>query len=480
MYLTENFEPRRLLERFEDICAIPHGSGHEQALGDWIMALAEQRGHEAVRDAAGNILVHVAAAPGCETAPPVLLQGHLDMVLAQEEGLERDMLREPVHLVLEGSILRADRTTLGADNAVGLCSMLALMDVGDLRHPPLELLFTVCEEEGLQGIQAFDMSLLRARQMINMDMGDPDCMVIGSAGSGKLTMSRPCDHTPCHNAVGLQIAISGLRGGHSGLLAGKNHASALHIAGRLLGKLCDAQPARLVRLESDGDSSIPRSALLQVAVPDREAAVVLLRDTAQSLARELWEEPELAVTIEELDCLSAASIGDTRALADFLVLVPYDVAVRNTLHPEWVLSSALLMAARYAEGHFSGLLSIRANRDEYFDGTMQRISALCRMTGVTAVMQGEWIPAWPECLGTPLQTACLNTFRALFHREMQQEVEHGTVEVSVIAKAIPDMDIVGFAPKSRGAHTPQEHLYLDTMEPFWKHLTALLANLCEG
>lgn len=479
MYLTENFEPRRVLERFEDICAIPHGSGHEQALGDWVMALAEKRGHEAIRDAAGNILVRVAASPGCEAAPPILLQGHLDMVLAQEEGLGRDMIREPVHLVLEGSILRADRTTLGADNAVGLCHMLALMDADDLRHPPMELLFTVCEEEGLQGIQAFDLSQLRARRMINMDMGDPDCMVIGSAGSAKLTVSRPCRHASCHDA-GLEISISGLRGGHSGLLAGKNHISALHLAGRVLGKLCDVQPVRLIQLESDGGSGIPRSALLRVAVPDKDAAMTLLRDMAQSLTDELREETGFSMSAAETACEAAASAGDTRALADFLVLVPYDVTIRSTLHPEWVLSSALLMAARYEMGRFSGLLSIRANRDEYFEGTMLRISTLCRMTGVTAAMQGKWIPAWPESTDTPLQTACRDTFHALFHREMQQEVEHGTVEVSVIAKAIPDMDIVGFAPKSRGAHTPQEHLYLDTMEPFWKHLTALLASLCEG
>ena len=208
--------------------------------------------------------------------------------------------------------------------------------------------------------------------------------------------------------------------------------------------------------------------------------MTLLRDMAQSLTDELREEPGFSMSAAETACEAAASAGDTRALADFLVLVPYDVTIRSTLHPEWVLSSALLMAARYETGHFSGLLSIRANRDEYFEGTMLRISTLCRMTGVTAAMQGKWIPAWPESTDTPLQTACRDTFHALFHREMQQEVEHGTVEVSVIAKAIPDMDIVGFAPKSRGAHTPQEHLYLDTMEPFWKHLTALLASLCEG
>ena len=116
MYLTENFEPRRVLERFEDICAIPHGSGHEQALGDWVMALAEKRGHEAIRDAAGNILVRVAASPGCEAAPPILLQGHLDMVLAQEEGLGRDMIREPVHLVLEGSILPGQTLAVDVEN----------------------------------------------------------------------------------------------------------------------------------------------------------------------------------------------------------------------------------------------------------------------------------------------------------------------------------------------------------------------------
>lgn len=133
MYLTSNFEPRRVLDRFEDICAIPHGSGHEQALGDWILKLANRYGREAVRDDAGNILVRIPATPGCEQVAPILLQGHLDMVLAQEPGLDRDMVHEPIHLVLDGSILRADRTTLGADNAVGLCNMLALMDADDLR-----------------------------------------------------------------------------------------------------------------------------------------------------------------------------------------------------------------------------------------------------------------------------------------------------------------------------------------------------------
>lgn len=478
-YITKDFRPQRVLKHFEDICAIPHGSGSEWALGDHIIALAQARGYEYVRDEGGNLLVRVPASPGCEEAAPFLLQGHLDMVCAKNEGVPLDMENEPVHLVLEGNILRADGTTLGADNAVGLCNMMALMEADDLRHPPLELLFTTREETGLVGIREFDMSQIRSRRMINMDMGDPDCMVIGSAGNAKFDLHRICQQEDCADLV-LEILISGLRGGHGGLLAGKNYASALYLAGRVLTKLCDSQSVRLEKLETLGSGhSIPSAARLCAAVSDEAAARSLLAELAENFRRELREEPDFAMTVTTARGGSAASVADTRALADFLTLVPYDATIRNTTHPEWVLCSALLSMAAYEKGEFSGLLSVRANQDEFFDGVKTRIETLCRMTGVSAEMQAPWVPAWPETTNTPLQKLCLDIFREKFGGEMAVEVEHGTVEVSVIAKAIPDMDIVGFAPKSRGAHTPQEYLCLDTMEPFWLHLTELLSRLCD-
>ena len=181
-YLLEDFAPQRVLRHFEDICAIPHGSGNELALGEHILALASHQKLETQRDSAGNILVRVPASPGYEKVPSLLLQGHLDMVCTQEKGMNKDFLHEPIQLVLDGHILRANGSSLGADNAVGLCNMMALMEADDLRHPPLELLFTTREEVGLEGIRQFDMTQLRSRRMLNMDMGDPDCMVIGSAG----------------------------------------------------------------------------------------------------------------------------------------------------------------------------------------------------------------------------------------------------------------------------------------------------------
>ena len=205
-YLLEGFEPQRVLRHFEDLCAIPHGSGHEEALADHIAALAAKRGLETVRDAKGNVFVRVPATPGYENAAPFLLQGHLDMVLAKEDGVDIDLEREPVRLILEGNVLRADRTTLGADNGVGLCNMMALMEADDLIHPELELLFTVEEETGMGGIKSFDMSLLRSRRMINMDCGDPDVLVMGAAGCAKYSLERKCESAPVSGAA-LQITI---------------------------------------------------------------------------------------------------------------------------------------------------------------------------------------------------------------------------------------------------------------------------------
>ena len=478
-YLLEDFAPQRVLRHFEDICAIPHGSGNELALGEHILALASHQKLETQRDSAGNILVRVPASPGYEKVPSLLLQGHLDMVCTQEKGMNKDFLHEPIQLVLDGHILRANGSSLGADNAVGLCNMMALMEADDLRHPPLELLFTTREEVGLEGIRQFDMTQLRSRRMLNVDMGDPDCMVIGSAGCGKFALEKYCEMTAADGQA-ITVGISGLQGGHSGLMAGKNHASALELAGRVLSALTNEMPARLASLQTVGTgTSIPTDVTLTLHVPCETTARALLEQLAEQLYAELTEEPECCISVKQAHVDAAASVADTRALADLLLLIPYGVSRRSTEHPEWVLCSSLLVQASYDADFFTGLFCLRANRDTDLARYQLWLHTICRMTETSCRMLGDWIPAWPEQDNSPLQQLCRSVYYGCFHEELAVEVEHGTVEVSVIAQAIPDMDIVGLAPKSRGAHTSEEHLYLDTMEPFWLFLTTLLEKMCQ-
>ena len=479
-YLLEGFEPQRVLRHFEDLCAIPHGSGHEQALADHIVALAQKGGHEVYRDAMNNVLVRVAATPGYEKAAPFLLQGHLDMVLAKEEGVDIDLEREPVRLILEGNVLRADGTTLGADNGVGLCNMMALMQADDLIHPELELLFTVEEETGMGGINHFDMSLIRSRRMINMDCGDPDVMVIGAAGGAKYALERKCESTPVSGAA-LRIEIRGLLGGHSGIEVGKNRASAMDLGGRVLAGLCDKLPVRLAAMESPTvGNGIPQKLAITVVVPADQLAQAeaICKEYDAAFAAEV-KDIEAGYTMElcPAQATEAMSEADTRALSDFMLLIPYEAIRRSHINPKWVLCSGLLTQANYAAGHFTGKFAIRANRDSYRDAAVQRFLTLCRMTGVEATQLAPFSPAWPEKEESSLRDLCMQLYRELFDGEMVIQVEHGGVEPAVISREIPDMDIVGFAPKSRGAHTTKEHLFVETVEPFWQMLTALLERL---
>lgn len=485
-YLLKNFEPQNVLRHFEDICSIPHGTGREAALRDHIAALAGENGLPAELDGAGNLLVRVPASKGCGSAPPFLIQGHMDMVLAKEPWVERNLETEPVELILDGSVLRADGTSLGADNAVGLCHMMALMEPSDLRHPPLELLFTVEEESGLTGIRRADLSRIRSRRMLNMDCGDLDCVVIGAAGGSKFSIRGSFLLSPCDGPgfCGLSVEIAGLRGGHSGIEAGKNRASSLELAGRLLSALCGQLPVRLSRIESPPPAnSFPRRVRLILSLPasDLDEAEQILSQTDLAFRREMAGiEPDYRMTVTGCEAAPAASAADTRALADFLLLVPCDALRRSTDCPSWILCSALLSSASFADGVFSGYFSIRANRDTYRDAAVQRLMALCRMTGLRAELKAEPSPAWVEREDSPLRDLCLALYRELFGEEMRVQVENGSVEVSVITAAIPDMDAIGFAPRSRGAHTVDEHLYLESMPVFWSLFTALLSRLCDS
>jgi len=481
-YLLDGFAPQNVLRHFEDICSIPHGTGHEAALRDHIAALAEKNGLSHEELGGGNLLVRVPATPGCEAAAPFLIQGHMDMVLAKEPWVELDLEHEPIELVLEGNVLRANGTTLGADNAVGLCHMMALMEPSAPRHPALELLFTTEEEIGLVGIRKADLSVIRSRRMLNMDCGDPDVLVIGAAGGSKydLTGTFPLSDA---DGPGLCVELTGLRGGHSGIEAGKNRASSVDLAGRLLSALCDAVPVRLSAMETPAAANgFPRWQKLFLSAPEPRMAQVrqILDRMDGEFRRELnGLEPDYRMTVTDCPVTRAASANDTRTLADFLLLVPYDVSRRSTANPAWVLCSCLLASASYQDGVFHGYFTIRANRDTYRNAAVARLETLCRMTGVRAALRSEPSPPWPEKDASPLRDLCLSLYRDLFAGEMRVQVENGSVEVGVVKRAIPDMDAVGFAPKSRGAHTTDEHLYLDTMPTFWSLLTALLDRLCD-
>ena len=241
-YLLKDREPKEALRYFEEISAIPRGSGNEEAISQYLLDFAKAHGLDAYRDSAWNVYITKPGSAGCESLPPLMLQGHTDMVCEKNHNVDHDFTKDPIKLVVEGNILRADGTTLGADNGVAVAWMLSILADDSLKHPPLECVFTASEEVGLIGAHNLEFDRIHARRLINLDCGPEGVFCCGSAGGQVTDLRLPLRREEAQG-LPLTIRIRGLSGGHSGGLIHKGLGNANVLMGRILRNLCQAFPA---------------------------------------------------------------------------------------------------------------------------------------------------------------------------------------------------------------------------------------------
>lgn len=482
-YLTESYEPKNVLRFFEDICSIPHGSFNEQKIAQYILDIAHAHNLESYQDLTGNLLIRKPASKGYENIHSFLMQGHMDMVLVKSQDCQLDLDNEPIKLKIQNDILYADKTSLGADNAAGLSNMLAVMTSDNIISPPLEFLFTVQEEAGLVGIRNFDMSKIMSRRMITMDCGDHDLMVTSSAGSLKAYITKKSSLEPL-KGITYKILISGLLGGHSGIDMGKNRGSAINILGRMLCSLNSMIPVNIVSINtSENLSNIPSLCECIIAIDknNEDNAVNIIENFKLNIQSE-YSETEKTIKID-FDTVKSyekemISLKNSIQMADLLMLFPYGVHNRSLYNLNWVTCSSLLTEIICENGFFVGKYAIRANSDELKYNVLMKVKKICSLCSFKFEQIDDY-PAWSIKHDSKLQKIALKTYEELYNSKLCFEPVHGGVEAGVISHAIPEMDIVGMAPKSRGAHTVNEHLYLDSVKLFWDFLTELLKNMCK-
>src|SRR5664279_2761344 len=287
--VMENLEPQSLWRHFEALSAIPRASEKEAAARSYVLAQAARLGLESTTDGVGNIVIRKPAHPGREGAVGAVLQGHLDMVCEKNEGTVHNFDTDPIRLVREGDWLKADGTTLGADNGVGVAAALAVMESAEVAHGPLEFLFTIDEESGLTGAAQFPGGLLRAKYFLNLDGEEEGTLCIGCAGGlNTVARSKVAFHAaPAGEAW--RIKVSGLAGGHSGIDINKGRGNAVRILGRVLQTLMGHMPLAIAAI--DGGSK-------RNAIPREASAIVVVEDTHQQELRPLAATIEAAVQAE--------------------------------------------------------------------------------------------------------------------------------------------------------------------------------------
>ncbi len=476
--ILNDLKPQEFFKWFGEICKIPHGSKNEKELVEFIKNFAEQHSLEYTVDAKGNVFMKVPATKGYEQQPSILFQAHLDMVCVKEENCEFDFLKDSIRLKITGDKLHAEGTTLGADNGVGVATMLAIADSSKIAHPELEFLFTVEEEIGLLGIRAFDMSKIRSRRMINMDCGDSHVLAVSSMGKYTGIIKRKFDMQPIKAGyTALKLKLYGGIGGHSGLMIRKGRTCAGNNMGELLSSISD-MPVYLCELETE-KTAILKSCRATIAVPsDLISEVTDILEKCFAGIKAIYEKTDpdikLDITPAELPktaicCEESAQVAN---LLRVIKTMPYredgdDNAILITLS---VLSNAAL-----TDGVFTASFGIRSSNDADMFMLYDYYAKMAKILGFETEYQDS-SSGWREAVKSPFRDKFIAEHIKLFGEEPQLERVQGGIETSVITGAIPDMDAVGLAPTSRGAHTTKEHIFISEVAAYWQWLTAVLAE----
>ena len=234
MAVLSNLEPKAVFAYFEKLCSVPHGSGNTKAVSDLCVGFAKELGLRWRQDEVNNVVIWKDASPGREGDAPVILQGHIDMVCVKTEDWPKDMAKEGLDVRTDGEWVWAEKTSLGGDNGIAVAMILAILADRELSHPPLEAVFTVDEEVGLEGAFALDCSDLRGRKLVNLDSEEEGVFTVSCAGGVRVDCFLPGKRAPLGGETGYEITLEGLLGGHSGAEIHKGRASANQVMGRVL------------------------------------------------------------------------------------------------------------------------------------------------------------------------------------------------------------------------------------------------------
>lgn len=481
-----SLEPREVFGHFDRLLAIPRPSKQEQAAVDYVVAVARSRGLEPRFDARGNFCVDVPASPGREDAPAVVLQGHLDMVTVKEPEVEHDFDRDPIRPRLEGDWLMASGTTLGADNGIGVAEMLAWIDAPAGPHGPLELLFTLDEETGLQGVMDLDGSIVRGRRLINLDSEEEGVITIGCAGARGSRILLPIDRAPLEAGEELiDLRVSGLVGGHSGMDVHKGRGNAIGLLARALGAIDQAVGGRLRLVRFSGGQShnaIPREAFATVAVRegDRELVEQTFAAEAAAITHELAPtDPEVAFVTAAADAsaqtapLTPASSTDVLRL---VLAVPYGVLAMSRTLPGLVETSTNLARVATEAGSAEVFLASRSSVGSALDAFCRRVRAIAALAG-GQVEETRGYPGWAP----DPSSALLAETRAVLTEALGHEPEvgacHAGLECGVIGAKCPGMDMVSIGPIIENPHSPHERVHIASVGRFHSALAMLLDRL---
>jgi len=474
-------EAASVFKYFEEISKIPHGSGNEEAISLYVLHFAEKLGLWAKRDVEKNVIIRKNGCFGLENSPRVILQGHLDMVCEKNNDVVFDFEKDPLKLIIDGDFIRADGTTLGADNGVATAICMALLKSNDIPHPPLEVVLTTNEEVGLTGAANLSPSDLTGKLLINLDSEEEGIIYTGCAGGVRAVIEIPIEYEPAESDCSFcKIAVKGLKGGHSGIDIDKERGNANKLLGRVLLALHRDSEIRLVEIKGGAkDNAIPRESEALIAVRDYEKSSKITSECNEIFKKE-YRASEASLEVEILNVVynpnAVFSLESTDRVINAINIVQNGI-FNMSVEVSGLVETSNNLGIIETEGNRVLLTNVvRSNVKSRKNAALAHLEAVAASVGAVLVTNGDY-PAWEFAPRSPLRDVFVETYRELYKSEPTIAAVHAGLECGFFPDKVEGIDMISVGPQMYDVHTPDERLSISSMKRFWEFLIKVLGRI---
>jgi dipeptidase D len=479
---VRDLEPKTLWNHFADLNAVPRPSKKEERVIAFMMNFGQALGFETIQDHIGNVIIKKPATSGMENRQTIVMQSHLDMVHQKNSDTIFDFDQQGIEMLVDGDWVRANGTTLGADNGIGVATIMAILKSTDISHPAIEALFTIDEETGMTGALQVDASNISGTILLNLDTEDDDELSIGCAGGIDTNTSTPITYEDVpSNYVCIEIKLRGLLGGHSGMdiHLGRGNANKwmnrllLHVSSKMDLKLCTLNGGSL-------RNAIPRESTAVVAVSESDKTNFHQATTeiiAQITAEFQLIEKEASWTIFETGDLNrVVKDSDFKRIMNSIYAVQNGVYRMSPAISNLVETSSSLAKVTVGDDLFMTQSLQRSSVESSKTDIANSIRAAFESVGAEVVQNGEY-PGWEPNADSAILTVMADLYREKFKSEPQIKACHAGLECGILGKHFPGMDMISFGPNIRGAHSPDECVQISSVQKFWDYLLEALKRI---
>lgn len=481
MNKLENIEPKRVFYYFEQLSQIPRCSYNEQNASNYIRDIGKKLGLETIQDDLFNIIIRKPATSGYEDSEGVIIQGHMDMVCEKEDDSNHDFQKDPIELEIDGDYVRANKTTLGADNGIAIAMGLAILEDNSLEHPSIELLVTTSEEAEMDGALGLSEDILKGTRLLNIDSEEEGVLIMGSAGGELIEIRIPIEYKEVSDYQEVEIEVVGLLGGHSGMEIHKPRGNSNKILNSILKEIKETIDINLISITGGTkDNAIPRQSIAKIGIGSEDFSN--FQHKVENIRKRIIdenksEEPEIDIIVTKGNQTSRVlSSNLLDSLISLVDTIPTGVFTRLPQDLEVVESSSNLAIIKTEEEQIIIQVSTRSSSESVLQKLREKVVGEINKTNASFSISGNY-PEWEYKPESELKDIALSLYKEMYGKEMQSTVIHAGLECGVFAKKYSKLDIVSFGPNMYDVHTPKERLSISSTKRTYEYLIQLLKKL---